>query len=122
MRRIFSDLKQASRDTPPAIRTVTLIGLVFVILMFALCLTQGCASTPAGLSREQGLYRAATNTVASLTQFVPYVPAPLNSAAEVLLAATSAALTAWNANQHRRIKQLEAKTNGNRKPTDAPRT
>ena len=81
--------------------------LLVLTLFVMLC---GCASTPAGLNREQALYRAGTNVVATLHEVVPYLPPPVGGAAEGVLALATAALAAWNTHQHLQIKKLK---NGN---------
>ncbi len=92
--------------------------MAVLIIITVFCLSTGCAHTRAGLAREQAAYTAGTNFIAGVQPVVRYAPPPFNSLAEAFLAAMTAGLTAWNASQHRRIKQLETRTNG-AKPTPA---
>jgi len=80
-------------------------------------LVSGCASTPAGLNREQALYQAGTNVVATIREVVPYLPGPAGTGVEAILGLATAALAAWNTHQHVQIKQLK---NGNGKAAPAP--
>ncbi len=112
MRRVLHNLNEAYHDTPPALLRSVLAGLVVLLAMIAVATQIGCAHTAAGLQREQAAYQVSTNVVAQVHTLVPYVPPPTNYLAEAVLAAVSAGLASWNASQHRRIKQLESKTNG----------
>jgi len=89
-----------------------LLGLMFLALLH-----MGCASTPAGFSREQGIYRASTNIVSGVQSLVPFMPAPVATPVEVLLGIASAALGAWNLHQQKSIKALK---NGSGKSPPAP--
>jgi hypothetical protein len=79
----------------------------------------GCATTKAGLSREQQIYRAGTNIVAQVDKVVPYMPVPVSSAAEIALALVSAGLAAWNTHQQVAIRKLK-NGNGNGKSPPSP--
>lgn len=76
-------------------------------LLSAVILTS-CASTPAGLEREQAVYRAATNTVSVIDRYVvPVTPEPYRGAAELLIGLVGAGLAAWNLHQQKAIKRLQ---------------
>jgi hypothetical protein len=81
----------------------------------------GCASTPAGLDREQALYQAGTNVVTTIHEIVPYLPAPAGTAVEGMLALATAALAAWNTHQHLQIRTLK-NGNGNGTTVKSPTT
>ena len=107
--------------------TLVSIGLcvAYLLLMAAalllLDLGTGCATTPAGLNREQALYQAGTNVVATIREVVPYLPAPAGTAVEGVLALATAALAAWNTHQHLAIKRLKnGNGNGATVPDPAP--
>ncbi len=117
MRRILSDLADAWHETPPAILGATLVGSAVLCLLLLTLLLGGCAHTRAGLARERVAFQGATNLVATGYQLLPYTPPPTNCIGEAILGAVTAGLTAWNASQHRRIKQLEDKTNGGKPAT-----
>jgi hypothetical protein len=70
----------------------------------------GCATTEQGVAREEVLYRAGTNMVATVQGVVPYLPPPVGSVVEGLLALATAALAAWNTHLHTQVKTLR---NGN---------
>ncbi len=116
MKRFFHFLSQCYADTPPANRRATLACILVLLLMAAALAVQSCATSPQGLAREQAIYSAATNTVGTLQTIVPYVPAPVQVPTELILAAVSAALGAWNLHQQKAIKALK-NGNGNGKPT-----
>jgi len=67
----------------------------------------GCASTPAGLNREQGIYRVSTNLVSGLQSIVSFVPAPVATSVEVLFGLASATIGAWNIYQQKSIRQFK---------------
>lgn len=100
-------LSACYRDTPPSYRRA-IAGLALLLLSFAVLLAaQGCAHTERGLSGEQAVYRAGTNVVANVQSFVPYLPPPVASTAEVVLGLATAALAAWNTHQQRQLKLLK---------------
>ena len=86
----------------------------FLGLLFIAALHCGCATTRAGLTREQGIYTVSTNIVSGVQSFVPFLPAPVATPVEVLLGVASAALGAWNLHQQKSIKALR---NGKSQPT-----
>ena len=88
-----------------------------------LTLPTGCASTSAGLAREQAVYRAGTNVVAQAESLLPFVPAPVATPVEVVLGLISAGLGAWNLHQQKSIKKLKnGGANGNGNGKAAPPT
>ena len=110
MKQLFKFVRLAWQNWP---RDYLVCNLVVGAVLGVLCLvafTPGCASTAQGLAREQGVYSAATNVVATATTLVPYVPAPFQIPAEAILGAITAALAAWNLHQQQAIKALK---NGN---------
>jgi hypothetical protein len=84
-----------------------------VLLLGAMVTTlalSGCASTEQGIAREEVLYRAGTNVVATVQAVTPYLPPPVGSVVEGVLALATAALAAWNTHLHSQVKTLR---NGN---------
>jgi hypothetical protein len=98
------------------VRDLVVVGLLAAVLS-AVVLTPSCASTPQGLQREQTIYRYATNAVAAVQTIAPNLPAPANTAVELVLAVAAAGLAAWNAHQQRAITKLKK---GNGKPSTTP--
>ena len=94
----------------PGWATLMVLLVLLVGTLVLVILAVGCASSPAGLAREEAIYGWATNTVSQARQIVPYLPAPASNAVEVGLGIAAALLAAWNAAQHRAIQQLR---NGN---------
>jgi hypothetical protein len=85
---------------------------VFIFITAAgagLLALSSCATSPAGLQREQSLFRVATNVVYVASQVAPVVPPPERALVELLLGVATAGLAAWNTHLHRRLGQL----NGN---------
>ena len=65
-----------SRQTPRGIR-VQILLIAFVACLLALaCLASGCATTTAGLAREEPIYGIATNVVAHAQQIAPSLLTP----------------------------------------------
>jgi hypothetical protein len=102
------------RQTPRGIRVqIVLIGIVAFCLALV-CPASGCATTDAGLAREERIYGIATNVVAHAQQIAPSLPTPFNVGSEGILAVLTAALAAWNTVQHREIAKLKTgKMNNN---------
>ena len=102
------------RETPRRLRVqIVLIGFVASLLALV-CLASGCATTAAGLAREERIYGIATNVVAHAQQIAPALPAPINTVTEAVLAVLTAGLGAWNTIQHREIAKLKnGKMNSN---------
>ena len=95
------------RATPRAIRVqIVLIGFVAFCLALV-CFASGCATTDAGLAREEPIYGIATNVVAHAQQIAPSFPTPFNIGSEGILAVLTAALGAWNTMQPREIAKLK---------------
>ncbi len=91
--------------------TVTRAWLVMSALLLAAALINSCRTDRASLERYQAQYQAATNVVETVHQVVrPYVPAPFSVGSEAVFGLVSAALSAWNAWQHKQIRELK---NGN---------
>lgn len=115
MQKIYHSLARCyhdtSRDTRRAIAACLAYLLVVVITLFLI----SCASTPAGLHREQVIYSAGTNLVGYVQQLVPYTPAPVQLPIEALLACATAVLGAWNLHQQVAIRKLK-NGNGGTKP------
>ena len=65
-----------------------------------------CATTEAGLQREQTLYLTTSNATHSLTQVLPYVPPPANSLLEGILAVGGALLALWATHLHRSLNEV----------------
>ena len=93
---------------------------VFIFIVAAgagLLALSSCATTPAGLQREQSLFTVATNIVHVAEQVAPAIPPPERALVELLLGAATAALAAWNTHLHRRLGLL----NGNGSTPAPPR-
>jgi hypothetical protein len=94
------------RDTQTPLLLLTILIAIGIAAAFA-CIGGGCASTPQGLTTEQHIYKDATNAVSAIQQFLPYVPAPIATPAEVFLGLLSIGLGAWNMHQQKSISQLQ---------------
>jgi hypothetical protein len=105
------------QGTPPRTWADSFAALILLALIAILCLGMTCSVTKEGLTREHALYSAGTNAVATIHTLTPYMPAPLASTTELVLAAASGLLAAWNTAQHRQIKKLK---NGNGTGTPLP--
>jgi hypothetical protein len=102
--------------------SVNLAASGFIALVVAGSLVSAsCAHTPDGLAREQALYHTATNAVASAQSITPYVPAPLNSALDGVLAAGAALLALWATHLQRSVKELR-NSNGSSQASSSPAT
>ena len=104
-------LRRLSQRPARYVRDLVVVGLLAAVLS-AVVFTPSCASTPQGLQHEQSIYRYATNAVAAIQSIAPNLPAPANTAVELVLAIAAAGLAAWNAHQQRAINKLK---NGNGK-------
>jgi hypothetical protein len=112
-------LRNCWRECPFQQRCGILIMSALLNVMFVFLLLQGCAHTPQGLSREQGIYRVSTNLVGHVQTLIPYLPAPVATPVELLLGAVSAGLAAWNVHQQKTLKSLK-RTNGNGQVASSP--
>lgn len=98
------------RETSSQLKAATGASILFLGVLAFTSLPSGCATTKSGLAREQPIHQFATNAVAGAQQVVPYLPAPANSVASIVLAIVSGALAAWNSHQQVAIRKLK---NGN---------
>ncbi len=109
-----------------AARTIILFGCVLCLALLGIALVfSGCASTPQGLQREQAIYSADTNVIASIRSVTPYLPASAGNTVEGVLALATAALAAWNTHLHSQMKTLRngnGNGNGNGHPAANPPT
>ena len=110
MKKIVSLLVQIWHATSPQLWAATGACLLFLAVMVPSLAVGGCASTQAGLNREQKIYQVATNVVGIGQQVAPSLRQPLSSAVEFALGIATAALTAWNTHQQLAIRKLK---NGN---------
>jgi len=99
-------------------------ALPFVIASLFICAalagwlcSAGCAHTPAGLQRETQLYLVSSNAVDGLKTITPYVPAPINSVLEGVLACGGALLALWATHLHRSLNEVR---NGKLAGTSTP--
>ena len=91
-----------------------IVACSFTLLVLAGSLAlSSCASTPAGLAREEKAYNATSNTVAFLQPIAAASPAPFNTLLEGVLAAGGALLAFWASHLHRSVAELK---NGNGSP------
>ncbi len=82
---------------------------VFIFIVAAgagLLALSSCATSPAGLQREQTAFSVATNIVHVAEQVAPVIPPPERALVELLLGVATAGLAAWNTHLHRRLGQL----------------
>jgi hypothetical protein len=88
---------------------LTAVGaFTFIILATAGVLAlSSCATTPGGIARESSLFTTVTNVASGAYQLVPALPPPERAVFELVLAAATAALAAWNTSLHRRVNQLD---------------
>ena len=91
-----------SRHIPTVVGVSLCIGLAMV---GALVLTS-CATSPAGIARENHIYDYATNIVAGIHAIAPALPQPVGGALEGLLALASAGLALWSTHLHRAVSAL----------------
>jgi hypothetical protein len=97
-----------SRSSLPVLPAIGVF--IFIVAAGAgLLALSSCATSPAGLQREQSLFTVATNVVYAAQQVAPAVPPPERALIELLLGVATAGLAAWNTHLHRRLGQL----NGN---------
>ena len=88
MKKLSSFFRNCVRECPFRFRCTIMAMSALLALMIILSLHTGCASTQAGLSREQGLYRVSTNIVTGVQQYVPYLPAPVSDTSKCLTVLT----------------------------------
>ena len=88
-------------------------ALPFVIASLFICAalggwlcSAGCAHTEAGLQRETQLYLVTSNAVDGLKTISPYVPPPLSSLLEGVLACGGALLALWATRLHRSLNEV----------------
>ncbi len=88
------------------------IGMCLCIVagMAGLLALSSCATSPAGLAREEGAIHSLSNAAVALRQGAVYLPQPAGGIVEALLAAATAGLAAWSAHLHNSVKTLK---NGN---------
>ena len=98
-------------ECPKKERCAILLSSAFLNLLLLTALIQGCASTEAGLQREQHIYDVSTNAVAHLQAIAHALPAPVATPMETILAIASAGLGIWNVHTHKTLKSLK-NTNG----------
>ena len=93
---------------------LTAVGaFTFIILATAGVLAlSSCAATPSGIARESSLFTTVTNVASGAYQLVPALPQPERAVFELVLAAATASLAAWNTSLHRRVNQLDGNGGG----------
>ena len=106
-----------SRHIPTVVGVSLSIALVTV---GALVLTS-CATSPAGIARENHIYDYATNIVASIHAIAPALPQPVGGALEGLLALASAGLALWSTHLHRQVSALRGQSQVGSEPPPAGR-
>ncbi len=72
-----------------------------------------CATSPEAVAHQTHAIDGITNTIAALHTATPYFPPPAGGIVEVLLAAATVGLAAWNTHLHNSVKTLK---NGKPKP------
>ena len=111
MQRIVS--AKPSKNRPHKLLAL-IVACSFTLLVLAGSLVlSSCASTPAGLAREEKAYHATSNTVAFLQPVAAAAPAPFDTLLEGVLAAGGALLALWASHLHRSVAELK---NGNAGP------
>ena len=102
--------KNASKSKQHRLSRI-LLACSFALLVLAGSLAlSSCASTPAGLAREQTAYNVTSNAVAFVQPIAQSAPAPFNTLLEGVLAAGGALLALWASHLHRFVAELK---NGN---------
>jgi hypothetical protein len=91
--------------------------LAFAIAIFAV-IELGCATTPAGLKREQAAYLVTSNAVQTVAQVGSSLPAPVNGILEGATAIASALLALWASHLHRSVAELRTQNTGH-KPVES---
>ena len=104
-----------SRHIPTVVGVSLCIGLAMV---GALVLTS-CATSPAGIARENHIYDYATNIVAGIHAIAPALPQPVGGALEGLLALASAGLALWSTHLHRQVSALRGQSQVGSEPPPA---
>ncbi len=119
MNKIGNFIKNVWHATSPPMWAASGACALLVTALVTTAALSGCSTTERGLTREQALYSFGTNAVASLEKVVPFMPVPVSSTAEIVLAAAAAALGAWNTHQQLAIRKLQ-NGNGKTKPPPSP--
>jgi len=98
------------------------IASLFIVAVVGgwLC-SAGCAHTQAGLQREAQLYLVSSNAVDGLKTITPYVPAPISTVLEGVLACGGALLALWATHLHRSLNEVRnGKLGGSPAPSPSP--
>ena len=95
----------------PFPRLWAIIGAcAFILLATAgLRVLTSCATTPAGIAREEQLYRVTTNAVGGIASIAPYTAPPVSTLLEGITAVGGALLAVWASHLHRSVRALESK-------------
>ena len=91
MNKIGNFIKNVWHATSPPMWAASGAYALLVTVVAASAALSGCATTEHGLTREQAIYSFGTSAVASLEKAVPFMPVPVSSAAEIVLAAATLA-------------------------------
>ena len=105
---------------PRSLAASTTLVLLAFSLGALLLFTVSCARTLEGLQREQAIYRGGTNVVGELTQVAPYLPPPVSSTMQIVLAVASSLLATWNLHQQGELRKLRTANGGSSTPALQP--
>ena len=106
----------------PFPRLWAIIGAcAFILLVTAgLRVLTSCATTPAGIAREEQLYRVTTNAVGGIGSLAPYTAPPVSTLLEGVTAVGGALLAVWASHLHRSVRALENKPPNGSPPVGTP--
>ena len=107
MRKLLSNVSGFWTESPRRLRVAVIFMACLSLGLLWLCMLPGCATTSAGIAREQAVYSTATNVVAKLTAAAPAIPAPYGTLATDILFVVSGLLAVWNTWQHKAITSLQ---------------
>ncbi len=111
----FTDCRKGSSGAYQLIPAVIGRGVCILAVTAGLLALSSCATSPAGVAREQGAVDSLSNAVVALRSGAVYLPQPAGGVVEALLAAATAGLAAWSAHLHQKVKVLQ-NGNGTAKP------
>jgi hypothetical protein len=111
--------KHSTNDYSPLSRRLPLaigVSLFIVAVTAGLLALSSCATSPAGIAREQNLFTVVTNVTSLATAVAPALPQPAGSVVQLVLAIAAAGLAAWNTHLHNAVIKLR---NGGPQPPNA---
>jgi hypothetical protein len=112
-----SNSKNASPHRFPLWVTVAGVCSFILLLTAGSLVLSSCATTPAGIARENHLYLATSNALVSLNSVAPAIPQPVGGLVEGCLAIGGALMAVWATHLHRSMRTLQ---NGAKNGTTSP--